>query len=593
MKAKDIGEGLAMRAEEVARYLLPAGKLVGAEWEAGGTDGSPGKSLKVHIAGTKSGVWSDFASDEGGDLLDLWVAVNRMTMIDAMAEAKRYLGVSDPVVTSFHKPETRPEKPKVEKPKDAVLEWLTVERGFKQDTIDIYRVAANGTEVVFPSLIDEELVFCKFRSILDKKKMRVQSGSQACLFGWQAIPESARTVIITEGELDAMSWWQLGYPALSVPTGATAHSWVEFEYDRLERFDLIYIAFDTDGPGRDGALTLANRLGLERVALIDTEDFEDANDILISGVSADEYVKKAKSIDPAELRQASSYVDEVIEMFLLGEDHGPGFNSPWPKLEGKLRFREAELILMNGINGHGKSQLVGQIILSAIQQDQKVCIFSGEMPPKRLLYRMGRQATGQAEPTVQAIRTAHQWYTDRLWLFNVTGSAKADRMMEVFEYTHRRYGVNVFVVDSLLKCGIADDDYAGQKDFVERLCDFKNDFGLTIFLVTHSRKGSDEFQRTGKMDVRGAGAISDLADSLLTIWRNKKKESEKGRALAMHEDMDPDLKAAPDAILYCDKQRNGSWELQCTLWWHMSANQFVQNDRQEAEIYSQMRVVGQ
>jgi|19_taG_2_1085344.scaffolds.fasta_scaffold01880_10 twinkle protein len=593
MKAKEIAQGLAMRADDVARHLLPGGKIVGSEYEVGGIDASPGKSLKVHLSGTKAGVWSDFASDIGGDLLDLWVAVNHLSMIDAMAEAKRYLGVVDPVVTSFSKPQTRPAVPDVSYPTGSVMEWLTVERGLSVESVIEYQVSANGNEVVFPSLIDEELVFCKFRSILDKKKMRVQSGSQACLFGWQAIPKGDRTVIICEGEIDALSWWDLGFPAMSVPNGAQGHSWVEFEYERLERFDKIYIAFDTDGPGREGALALANRLGLERCLLVDTEEFEDANDIVISGQTADAYVNAAKSIDPAELRQASSYVDEVIEMFLLGEDAGPGFNSPWSKLDGKLRFREAELCLLNGINGHGKSQLCGQLTLSAITQDKKVCIFSGEMPPKRLLYRLTRQATGLKEPTPQQIRTAHDWYMDRLWLFNITGVAKTERMLEVFEYTHRRYGVDVFVVDSLLKCGIADDDYSGQKAFVEALCDFKNQFGVTIFLVTHSRKGDNEFQRTGKMDVRGAGAISDLCDTLLTIFRNKKKEAEKSRAQAMHEDMPPDLKNAPDAILYCDKQRNGSWELQATLWWHDGANQYTQNELQEAEIYSQMRVVGQ
>jgi twinkle protein len=30
------------------------------------------ESLKVHLTGDKAGIWQDFATGEGGDLLDLW-----------------------------------------------------------------------------------------------------------------------------------------------------------------------------------------------------------------------------------------------------------------------------------------------------------------------------------------------------------------------------------------------------------------------------------------------------------------------------------------------------------------------------------------
>lgn len=38
------------------------------------TAGESGKSLKVCIGGDKAGLWKDFATEQSGDLIDLWAA---------------------------------------------------------------------------------------------------------------------------------------------------------------------------------------------------------------------------------------------------------------------------------------------------------------------------------------------------------------------------------------------------------------------------------------------------------------------------------------------------------------------------------------
>ena len=68
--AGEIKEMLHAQAEAVAAYLLPNGKRQGSEWCAGSVSGEPGHSLKVHLTGSKAGIWADFAEGKGGDLLD-------------------------------------------------------------------------------------------------------------------------------------------------------------------------------------------------------------------------------------------------------------------------------------------------------------------------------------------------------------------------------------------------------------------------------------------------------------------------------------------------------------------------------------------
>ena len=94
MDVSELSGMLTDRAEHVAAYLLPQGKLQGGrEWAVGSTGGEQGDSLKVCVSGAKVGVWSDFATGEKGDLLDLWIAVRGLSMVDALKEVKEYLGV--------------------------------------------------------------------------------------------------------------------------------------------------------------------------------------------------------------------------------------------------------------------------------------------------------------------------------------------------------------------------------------------------------------------------------------------------------------------------------------------------------------------
>jgi twinkle protein len=361
-----------------------------------------------------------------------------------------------------------------------------------------------------------------------------------------------------------MSLHQYGFASLSVPFGGGTgdkHKWLEYEYERLAIFDEIYLCFDSDSSGYAAAIELAGRLGHHRCRVV-ILPYKDANECLQKGIPVSEINKcfqDAKFIEPAELKSASLYADQVIDEFYPKSDKELGYNPPWQYAKGKIHFRPDELSIWGGINGHGKSQLLGHVILSLVTQGARVCVASLEIKPKKLLMRLTRQASATKEPTEDYIRKIHDWYDDKLWLFDLVGTAKVDRLLEVFLYAHQRYAIDVFVIDSFMKCGIDEDDFKAQKIFIEKLCDFKNQFNCQIHIVAHPRKTSDETQMPGKLDIKGTGAISDLADNCFTVWRNKEKEDllrqqSNGNNLD-HRQLEKLNK--PDCIWRCDKQRNG------------------------------------
>ena len=70
--AAQVSEALAARAEEVCRRYLPQGRRSGRYWVAGDIRGARGRSLFVRLAPPGvPGKWTDAASAEHGDLLDL------------------------------------------------------------------------------------------------------------------------------------------------------------------------------------------------------------------------------------------------------------------------------------------------------------------------------------------------------------------------------------------------------------------------------------------------------------------------------------------------------------------------------------------
>ena len=93
--AGEISRQLASQCETVAEYLLPAGRRVTKHWVAGDVYGSAGDSLKVLLVGERAGRWQDFATDEHGDLLDLWQLSRGLDSSGAFREACGYLGHTD------------------------------------------------------------------------------------------------------------------------------------------------------------------------------------------------------------------------------------------------------------------------------------------------------------------------------------------------------------------------------------------------------------------------------------------------------------------------------------------------------------------
>ena len=563
---------LADKAQAVAEMLLPGGRKEGSEWRAGSTGGEKGQSLGVHLSGQKAGIWQDFATGEGGDLLDLWVAVKGGTLADAISDAKAWLGISDP--EPYREPKKtyqRPPRPECRKPEARVLDYLTETRNIPGWVLDEYKIGERGDEIVFPFLLPGgELAMAKVRPAIDGGKPKPTAANcEPVLFGWQAVPDGVREIIITEGEIDALSWRAYGFYAMSVPFGGgkgAKQSWIENDFERLERFERIYISTDMDGPGDEAATEIASRLGRHRCYRVSLK-LKDANDCLVQGIgefSMREAIEKAQPLDPEGLKRPAEYADKVIHLFWPAHEERQGYTLPYGKIGDKLQFRPSEMTLWSGAAGSGKSQILSDCIPHWIKQGARVCLASLEMKGEQTLRRMVKQAGGVDRPTAQFIPIILDYLDRGLLIYERVGKAGVEPLLEVFNYARAKYGCDQFIIDSLMRLGIAQDDYNGQEKAVFQLVDWTIANSVHLHLVAHARKGEKGQGAPETEDIKGAMEIGANAFNILTVWRNRKHEEL--LQAAQDELTRRELDEKPGVILNIAKQRNGDFEGKAGLW---------------------------
>jgi twinkle protein len=276
---------------------------------------------------------------------------------------------------------------------------------------------------------------------------------------------------------------------------------------------------------------------------------KNVDDFLVTEKEVSGYMNERDNGEHLKIKKPSDYADEV-EKFFSEDVHG-GTPLPFDKTLNDFRVRLGELSIVSGYSGHGKTAWLSYVMLHLMRQ-HKTLIASFEMLPKATLGRMCMQSDNP-DPTPVYIQDFLAGIENRLYLYDANGETSAEKVLEVIYYGAEKLDVKLFVIDSLMKCGINEDDLNGQKAFANKLAVAARDLGIHIFLVAHSRKTADESGSPSKFDVAGSANITNLADNSISVHRNKKKEI----AIRNGEETD-DVLSQPDCVVYLNKQRHGN-----------------------------------
>lgn len=225
----------------------------------------------------------------------------------------------------------------------------------------------------FPYLKGGVVVNVKHRGY--SKQFRQETGAEKCLYRFDSIAKGGETLIITEGEIDALSFQVAGYSAVtSVPDGAPAPDAKTFnsKFDFLQSAETILAAFgrvilavDNDAPGKVLERELARRIGPEKCYRVEYPDgCKDANDTLVKhGPGALIALVKASKPYPVDgLMSVSDLKSEVYDLY----DRGPnrGESTGWPSVDALYRVRAGEMTVITGIPSSGKSNFLDALAVN-------------------------------------------------------------------------------------------------------------------------------------------------------------------------------------------------------------------------------------
>lgn len=250
-------------------------------------------------------------------------------------------------------------------------------RGFTPKTLARYQVTVgekgNKFEAVYP-LFDKDNKHVANKIRFPGKEFIVQGDFKAAtLFGQQAFPAgSAKQITITEGQDDAMAVFEMQgqqYPAVSVASASSAKKDIANNFEYLNSFDSIVLAFDNDEPGRLAADVVAGMFKPGKVRVLKFQDHKDANEYLMAGKSR-EFGKEwwaAAPFTPMGLKYGSQLWDEVKEQRKYETVPYPYKNMNYMT----YGIRLSEVVLLTAHTKVGKTTLLKEIATELLAKAKK------------------------------------------------------------------------------------------------------------------------------------------------------------------------------------------------------------------------------
>ncbi len=189
------------------------------------------------------------------------------------------------------------------------------------------------------------------------------NAKQAALFGQSLFtPNNKISVVVTEGELDALSIAELQqckWPVVSIRNGAgSAHKDLAEQIEWLNGFKNVILCFDEDEAGNK-AIEKCIPLFESGKVKVTKLPLKDANAMLVAG----RYKELEQALWSAQIYRPD-YIERSSEISIdsLAEETVPGFSLPYPEMEYMLRgLPKGEMLLIASGSGMGKTAFVKEL----------------------------------------------------------------------------------------------------------------------------------------------------------------------------------------------------------------------------------------
>ena len=361
-------------------------------------------------------------------------------------------------------------------------------------------------------------------------------------FGWHVGSRSGPKLVLTEGEIDAMSLAQLDdckYPVWSIPTGAGAQmgKWLADVRQQgvFDNFGEVIIMFDSDAVGKSAAKMAAEIIGAK--ALITELPLKDANEMLLAG--------RFKELKNAVFNGKKHHPEGIVDIASLREtvaDSTPeGIHYLYAGMNRITHgMRTGEIITIGAGTGAGKTDFLTELMTHMVLKEHlSVGAFFLESTPVELARRFAGKIMDKPFH-IPGVGTsddyAEAWDRidaagSKVFLYDSFGVNEWDAIQTKIEYLYHAEGVQYFIVDHLTAFAAADPSNERQvlEEVMGKAGSLVKAIPITVFLVSHlatpEGKSHEEGGHIAMRHFKGARAIGQWTHIAFGLERNQQAEN--------------------------------------------------------------------
>jgi twinkle protein len=420
---------------------------------------------------------------------------------------------------------------------DRLLTWF-LQRNINQQTLIDMRVTesvefmpqvgGDRNTINFNYFRDGKLINVKYRD--GEKNFKMFKDAEKIFYNLDGIKE-AKEIFIVEGEIDCLTMIQQGHKnTVSVPNGATKGTnnlnYLDNCYQYFESAEKVYILTDHDEPGDNLGNELARRIGIEKCYRIHLNAFKDVNEQFCKTGTLD--LSDCRSYPITGIYGIGDHWEDVENILRNGYPQGW---KPRGRLGDLISFHPGYTTVTTGIPGHGKSELIDQVVLQiTIDYDLRGGFFTPENWPtathilKHVEKLMGKSAfkCNELERT-----KAREYLTDRFYWIYPEEDYSLTTILAKVRQAVLKHGIRWFVMDPWNKLehrrnGMSETDYISV--CLDQISNFNKQNGTHCFLVVHPKKmefdkASGKYEIPGLYDINGSANWYNKADIGLSMYK--------------------------------------------------------------------------
>lgn len=242
------------------------------------------------------------------------------------------------------------------------------------------------------------------------------------------------------------------------------------------------------------------------------------------------------------------------------------------QLDRKLRgLKKGFVTCLSGLRACGKSSLISQITIEAVNQGYKVAMFSGELTNLNTLNWLVLQASGRdnvletqyegfycAKPEAQD--KIDKWLDEKVYIYNNDYGNQFEWITEKLKEVVEEKKIDLVILDNLMALNINSldrDKFMQQSLFVEMLENFAKQSNIHILFVAHPRK-SNAFLRLD--DVSGSNDIINRVDNAIILHRVNNDFKRLAKEMFKN-DLDEEIYRCDNVIEICKDRDSGNQDV--------------------------------